>query len=72
MEDKAVGRVTEVAGSLTDDETLEAEGRALGGAGQRSTYRVLAQPEGGWIVECLSDEGPSREKSQGVGEGARA
>jgi len=28
MEDKAVGRVTEAAGSLTDDETLEAEGRA--------------------------------------------
>src|SRR5215211_6802433 len=37
MEDKAVGRVTEAAGSLTGDETLEAEGRALGGAGQRST-----------------------------------
>ena len=49
MEDKAVGRVTEAAGSLTGDETLEAEGRALGGAGQRSTCparRGKVEPEG--------------------------
>jgi uncharacterized protein YjbJ (UPF0337 family) len=49
--DKAVGRVAEAAGSLTGDETMEAEGRALGRSGQRETFRVLAQPDGGWIVE---------------------
>jgi uncharacterized protein YjbJ (UPF0337 family)/predicted RNase H-like HicB family nuclease len=49
--DKAVGRVAEAAGSLTGDETMEVEGRALGRSGQRKTFRVLAQPDGGWIVE---------------------
>jgi uncharacterized protein YjbJ (UPF0337 family) len=49
--DKAVGRVVEAAGSLTGDETLQAEGRALGREGRRKTYRVVAQPEGGWVVE---------------------
>ena len=47
MEDKAVGRVTEAAGSLTGDETLEAEGRALGGAGQRSTCQARGGMESG-------------------------
>jgi hypothetical protein len=49
--DKAVGRVAEVTGSLAGDETMEAEGRALGRTAQRNTYRVVAQPDEGWIVE---------------------
>jgi uncharacterized protein YjbJ (UPF0337 family) len=49
--DRAVGRVAEATGALTGDETIEAEGRALGRKGQRNTLRVVAQPEGGWIVE---------------------
>jgi predicted P-loop ATPase len=49
--DKAVARLAEATGSLTGDETLEAEGRALGRTAQRNTYRVVAQPEAGWIVE---------------------
>ena len=49
--DKAVGRMAEAAGSLTGDETLEGEGRALGRTAQRETYSVTAQPDGGWIVE---------------------
>ncbi len=49
MVDKAVSRVAEANGALTGDETLEAEGRALGR--NRKTLRVLAQPDGGWIVE---------------------
>lgn len=46
-----MGRVAETTASLTGDETLEAEGRPLGRTAQRSTYRVVAQPEGGSIVE---------------------
>jgi hypothetical protein len=49
--DKAVGLVAEAAGSLTGDETLEAEGRALGRTARRETYLVMAQSEGGWMVE---------------------
>jgi hypothetical protein len=49
--DKTVGCVAEKAGSVTGDETLESEGRALGRTVDRETYRVVAQPEGGWVVE---------------------
>jgi hypothetical protein len=49
--DRAVGRVAEATGTLTGDETIEAEGRALGRMGQRYTLRVVPQPEAGWIVE---------------------
>jgi hypothetical protein len=49
--DRSVGRVAEAAGSLTGDESLESEGRALGRTPDRETYRVVAQPDGGWIVE---------------------
>ena len=49
--DKTVGRVAETAGSVTGDETLESEGRALGRTADRETYRVVAQPDGGWVVE---------------------
>ncbi len=49
--DNLVGRATETAGSLTGDETLEAEGRTLARKGRRNSYRVVSQPEEGWIVE---------------------
>lgn len=49
--DRGVGRVAEAAGSVTGDESLESEGRALGRTPDRETYRVVAQPDGGWIVE---------------------
>ncbi len=39
------------AGTLTGNKTMEAEGRAEHRSVQRKTYRVMAQPEGGWIVE---------------------
>jgi uncharacterized protein YjbJ (UPF0337 family) len=35
--DRAVGQVVEAAGSLTGDETLKAEGRALNRSAQRET-----------------------------------
>jgi hypothetical protein len=44
--DRAVGRVAEAAGALTGDETLEAEGRALG-TPHKKTFRVVPQPDGG-------------------------
>jgi hypothetical protein len=49
--DKTVGRVAETAGSVTGDESLESEGRALGRTADRETYRVIPQPDGGWVVE---------------------
>ncbi len=49
--DKAVGRATEAAGALTSHKTMEAEGRVERRSVQRTTYRVMIQPEGGWIVE---------------------
>ena len=49
--DRAVGRVAETTGRVTGDETLEAEGRALGRTADRETYRVVAQPDGGWVFE---------------------
>lgn len=49
--DKAVGKVAQTAGSLAGDKTLEAEGRALDRTGHMETLRVLAQPDGGWVVE---------------------
>jgi hypothetical protein len=49
--DKVAGRAAEAAGSLTGNKTMEAEGRAERWSTQRTTYRVMPQPEGGWIVE---------------------
>jgi hypothetical protein len=49
--DRSVGRVAEAAGSVIGDESLESEGRALGRTTNRETFRVVAQPDGGWIVE---------------------
>ena len=51
MVDRSVGRAAEAAGSVVGDESLESEGRALGRTTRRETYRVVAQPDGGWIVE---------------------
>ena len=49
--DKTVGRVAKTAGSMMGDESLESEGRTLERTADRETYRVVAQPEGGWVVE---------------------
>jgi predicted RNase H-like HicB family nuclease len=42
---------TEAAGALTGNKTMESEGRVERRSAQRTTYRVVPQPEGGWIVE---------------------
>ena len=57
---KTVGRLAEGAGSVTGDESLEAEGRALRRKGERNTYVVTAHPDGGWQVLT---EGASRATS---------
>ena len=43
--------MAETAGSVTGDDSLKSEGRALRRTLDRETYRVVAQPDGGWIVE---------------------
>jgi uncharacterized protein YjbJ (UPF0337 family) len=58
--DKTVGRLAEGAGSVTGDESLEAEGRTLRRKGERKTYVVTAHPNGGWQVRT---EGASRASS---------
>lgn len=69
--DKAVGRVAEATGSLTGDKTMKAEGAVLGRAALRRTYRVVAQPSGGWRVESdeevLQVTGIHRTKDEAVG-----
>lgn len=49
--DRTVGRVAKTAGYVMGDESVESEGRALERTADRETYRVVAQPEGGWVVE---------------------
>ena len=57
--DKAVGRLTETAGTASGDKTLEAEGRATQRMGERKTYVVTTHADGGWKVQA---EGASRAK----------
>jgi uncharacterized protein YjbJ (UPF0337 family) len=49
--DKAVGRLTETAGTASGDKTLEAEGRATQRIGERKTYFVTTHADGGWKVQ---------------------
>lgn len=49
--DKVLGEMTETAGAVTGDETLEAEGRAVQRGVERNTYSVVARSVGGWEVE---------------------
>ncbi len=50
--DEAEGRINEVAGLLTGDRTLEAEGRADQRKSHRKTYSVEPQSDGKWRVEA--------------------
>lgn len=58
--DKAVGRLTEAAGTASGDKSLEAEGRATQRLGERKTYVVTTHADGGWKVQA---EGASRATS---------
>ncbi|MGI8539153.1 MAG: DUF2188 domain-containing protein [Rubrobacteraceae bacterium] len=58
--DEAEGRISEAAGFLTGDRTLEAEGRADQQKSHRKTYSVRPQSGGKWRVEA---EGASRASS---------
>ena len=64
MEDKVVGRVTEAAGSLTGDETLEAEGRA--GRSGAEKYLPSQKGEGQWKPKGRPDLECPRTKDQAV------
>lgn len=61
--DKAVGRLTEAAGTASGDKSLEAEGRATQRLGERKTYVVTTHADGGWKVQA---EGASRAKGVAV------
>jgi uncharacterized protein YjbJ (UPF0337 family) len=50
--DKAVGRLTEAAGTASGDKSLEAEGRATQRMGERKTYVVTTRDDGGWKVQA--------------------
>jgi len=50
--DKAMGRASEVAGRLSGDESLEAEGRVLRRKGELKIYVVMPHPDGGWKVQA--------------------
>lgn len=58
--DKAAGRIGEVAGKVTGDESLESEGRALRRKDELKTYLVAPHPDGGWKVQA---EGAGRATS---------
>lgn len=57
--DKAVGRMSETAGKVTGDQSLEAEGRAVRRSELKS-YIVVPHEDGGWKVQV---EGASRATS---------
>src|SRR5215212_3166307 len=50
--DKAMGRLSEAAGRVSGDESLEAEGRVLRRKGELKTYLVKPHPDGGWKVQA--------------------
>src|SRR5918995_6993586 len=58
--DKAAGRLSEAAGRVTGDESLETQGRALRRKGELKTYAVLPHSDGGWKVQT---EGARRASS---------
>lgn len=57
---KTIGRLSEGAGRVSGDESMEAEGRALRRKDERKSYVVTAHPDGGWQVRA---EGASRASS---------
>src|SRR5829696_10533895 len=58
--DKVMGRMSEAAGKVSGDESLEAEGRVLRRKGELKTYLVKPHADRGWKVEA---EGARRASS---------
>lgn len=58
--DKVAGGISEAAGRMSGDKTLEAEGRATRRKGERKSYLVTPHAKGGWKVQA---EGASRASS---------
>jgi hypothetical protein len=58
--DKVTGKLTETAGAVTGDKSLEAEGRTMGRSADRTTYTVTARDDGTWEVRA---DGASRATS---------
>jgi uncharacterized protein YjbJ (UPF0337 family) len=50
--DKTMGGVSEAAGRVSSDESLEAEGRMLRRKGELKTYLVKLHADGGWKVQA--------------------
>lgn len=50
--DKAVGRMSETAGKVTGDQSLEAEGRAVRRKSELKSYLVAPHEDGGWKVQA--------------------
>jgi uncharacterized protein YjbJ (UPF0337 family) len=50
--DKAMGRMSEAAGKVSGDESLEAEGRVLRRKGELKTYLVKPHADRGWKVQA--------------------
>jgi uncharacterized protein YjbJ (UPF0337 family) len=50
--DKTMGGVSEAAGRVSSDESLEAEGRVLRRKGELKTYLVKLHADGGWKVQA--------------------
>ena len=58
--DKVSGKLTETAGMMSGDRSLEAEGRTVARSADRTTYTVTAREGGSWGVRT---EGASRATS---------
>jgi Uncharacterized protein conserved in bacteria (DUF2188) len=58
--DKVSGKVTETAGMVAGDRSLEAEGRTVARSADRTTYTVTARDDGSWEVRT---EGAGRATS---------
>ena len=58
--DKVSGKLTETAGMMSGDRSLEAEGRTVARSADRTTYTVTAREGGSWEVRT---EGASRATS---------
>ena len=69
--DKAMGGMSEAAGRVSGDESLEAEGRVLRRKGELKTYLVKPHADGGWKVQAeeatrATDEGRGGGRWQGT------
>jgi uncharacterized protein YjbJ (UPF0337 family) len=58
--DRTAGALGEVAGRVSGDKSLEAEGRTMRRKGELKTYLVRPRADGGWKVEA---EGAKRASS---------